>query len=249
MRIAAPHFWRSYVRSGTHLSDPGTGETMVRISMFVLAASLAAAAQEKKPAEAPSLDTNVAPAQKGGPAAQPPATGKKPAAAKPAARKSAGPPGAKPDPALASAFQGSVGTWRCAGTMTLPPDMGGEQVKTRSQMTIRREVGGFAYSGDFRMEGTKVFPSIRGRILWTYDPAAKKFYELSADDSGAAVRGTSDGLQDGRMVWSEEGVMMGKPTKSTTTVVYKGKNQLELQYSMQPADGSAMTGSDQCKRI
>src|SRR5207245_1809307 len=96
-----------------------------------------------------------------------------------------------PDPALVAAFQSSVGTWRCAGTMMLPPDMGGQQVKTRSQMIIRREVSGFAYSGDYRMEGSKDFPGVHGRILWTYDPAAKKFYELSVDDSGSAVRGES----------------------------------------------------------
>ena len=106
---------------------------MVRIAALVLTASLAAGAQEKKP-EAPSVDPNVAPAQKTG-------------AEKPAAQKNAGPPALKPDPALAAAFQSSVGTWRCAGTMMLPPDMGGQQVKTRSQMIIRREVSGFAYSG------------------------------------------------------------------------------------------------------
>ena len=207
---------------------------MVRIAALVLTASLAAGAQEKKP-EAPSVDPNVAPAQKTG-------------AEKPAAQKNAGPPALKPDPALAAAFQSSVGTWRCAGTMMLPPDMGGQQVKTRSQMIIRREVSGFAYSGDYRMEGSKDFPGVHGRILWTYDPAAKKFYELSVDDSGSAVRGESGGMQDGRMVWSEEGVMMGKAAKSTTTIVYKGEGQLELQFSMQ-AGGSSMTGSVSCKKI
>ena len=74
---------------------------MVRIAALVLTASLAAGAQEKKP-EAPSVDPNVAPAQKTG-------------AEKPAAQKNAGPPALKPDPALAAAFQSSVGTWRCAG--------------------------------------------------------------------------------------------------------------------------------------
>src|SRR5712692_7381876 len=103
---------------------------MVRIATFVLSASLAAAAQEKKPVEAPSLDTNVAPAQKNGPKA--------------AKKKGAGPPAPKPDPALTAAFKSAVGTWRCTGSMMLPADMGGQQMKTRSQMTIRREVGGFA---------------------------------------------------------------------------------------------------------
>jgi len=165
------------------------------------------------------------------------------------ARKSAGPPAPKPDPALTAAFGNAVGTWRCTGSMMLPPDMGGQQMKTRSQMTIRREVGGFAYSGDYRMEGNKAFPGFHARMLWTYDPLAKKLYELSADDAGGAVRGESDGMRDGKMVWSEEGAMMGKPAKSTTTVLSSGKGHMEVQFSMQASGGSSMTGAERCKKI
>lgn len=75
------------------------------------------------------------------------------------------------------------------------------------------------------------------------------FYELSADDAGGAVRGESDGMQDGRMVWSEEGTMMGQRAKSTTTIMPKGKDQMDVQFSMQSSGGSVMTGADRCKRI
>jgi hypothetical protein len=220
---------------------------MVRIATLVLAVSLAAAAQEKKPIESPSLDTNVAPAQKGGP---PPKADKAPgkSAGKPVAKKGGGPPAAQPDPALTATFRDFVGTWRCTGMMKLPPDMGGQEMKTRSQMAIRRDLRGFAYSGDFRMEPQKDFPGMRGRILWTYDPAAKKFYELSVDDGGGVVRGESGGMQDGKMVWSEEGGMMGKPTKGTTTVVTKGKNQIEIQFSAEGSGGWTMSGTDRCRK-
>ena len=222
---------------------------MVRIATFVLAASLAAAAQEKKPVEAPSLDTNVAPAQKGGPPAKADKAPAKKNGPKAAKKKGAGPPAPKPDPALTAAFKSAVGTWRCTGSMMLPADMGGQQMKTRSQMTIRREVGGFAYSGDYRMESNKAFPGFHARMLWTYDPLAKKFYELSADDAGGAVRGESDGMQDGKMVWSEVGAMMGKPAKSTTTVLSSGKGHMEVQFSMQASGGSSMTGAERSKKI
>lgn len=215
---------------------------MLRIASLVLAVSLAAAAEVKKPVEAPSLDTNVAPTQQGGPAPARRSAVKKPAAGK----RNAGPPGPKPDPALASAFQGAVGTWRCMGSIT---DLAGQQTKTRGQMTIRREVSGFAYSGEYRMEPSKAFPGFRARMMWTYDPGAKKFYQLSADDAGGAARGESEGMQDGRMVWTEEGTMMGKQAKSTTTIVPKGKTRMELQFSMQSSGGSVMTGADRCKKI
>src|SRR5207302_5835317 len=73
----------------------------------------------------------------------------------------------KPDPALVQAFGSSVGTWMCSGTTNMPKDMGGGQLKTKSKMTIRREAGGFAYSGDYTMAPNKAFPGMRGRMMWT----------------------------------------------------------------------------------
>ena len=116
-------------------------------------------------------------------------------------------------------------------------------MKTRSKMTIRREVGGFAYSGEYQMPKTKTFPGMRGRMLWTYDPSAKKFYQLAVDDTGGTTRGESDGLKDGKMVWSEEGTMMGKPTKSTTTITGLGKKTIEIQF-----DAGDMKGTDRCRK-
>jgi len=158
-------------------------------------------------------------------------------------KKAAAPPHPKPDPALVQAFGKSVGTWKCTGTTTLPQEMGGGEMKTKGTMTIRKEVGGFAYSGDYKMAKNKAFPGMHARMLWTFDPGAKKFYELSADDSGGAVRGESDGVKDGKMVWSEEGTRMGKPTKSTTTITGMGKKAIDIQFDM-----GEMKGTDHCKK-
>jgi hypothetical protein len=177
---------------------------MTRIAIFVLATSLAAAAQDK--------------------------SAKKPA-----------PP--KPDPALVQAFGSSVGKWSCSGTTNMPKDMGGGTLKTKSTMTIRREAGGFAYSGDYNMAPNKAFPGMKGKMMWTYDPAAKKFYELAADTTGGAMRGESDGFKDGKMVWNEEGTMMGKSTKSTTTITQKGKKAIDIQFEM-----GDMNGTDHCTK-
>jgi len=165
------------------------------------------------------------------------------AAAQQKSDKKAAAPHPKPDPALVQAFGSSVGTWKCTGSTTLPQEMGGGELKTKGTMKIRREVGGFAYSGDYKMAKNKAFPGMRARMLWTYDPVAKKFYELSADDTGGAVRGESDGPKDGKMVWSEEGTMMGKAGKSTTTITGMGKKAIDIQFEM--AD---MKGTDHCKK-
>src|SRR3954468_16057700 len=43
--------------------------------------------------------------------------------------------GPRPDPALSKAFADSVGSWTCKGKMTLPKEMGGGELDTRSSMT------------------------------------------------------------------------------------------------------------------
>src|SRR2546430_7426043 len=63
----------------------------------------------------------------------------------------------RPDPALTKAFGNSVGSWRCKGKMMLPKEMGGGEVDTRSSMTIKRELNGFAYSGEWKSEKNKAF--------------------------------------------------------------------------------------------
>ena len=196
---------------------------MIRIAtLSVLALALSARAQEtKQPATQPGAQSGTPPAM----------------------------PAPKPDPALAEAFQDAVGNWRCSGQMSMPPDMGGGQVQTRSRMSIRPESGGFAYAGEFRMEKTKSFPGMKGKILWTYDPAAKKFYELAVDDGGGVMRGESDGMKDGKMTWAEEGAMMGKACKLRTTIINKSKDEIEIQMERQ-GDGGTWTpmGKDSCKK-
>ncbi|MFL5415865.1 MAG: hypothetical protein ACJ78Y_07705, partial [Myxococcales bacterium] len=71
--------------------------------------------------------------------------------------------GPRPDPALSKAFADSVGSWTCKGKMTLPKEMGGGELDTRSSMTIKKELNGFAYSGEWKSEKNKAFPAMSGK--------------------------------------------------------------------------------------
>ena len=155
----------------------------------------------------------------------------------------------RPDPALTKAFGDSVGSWRCKGKMMLPKEMGGGQVDTRSSMTIRRELNGFAYSGEWKSEKNKAFPAMQGKMTWTYDASSKKLSEFSVDSFGDVMRGEGDAAQDGTVVWNEEGTMMGKPSKTRTTVTMKGKNALDLAFDSQGEGGTwAPMGKDSCTK-
>jgi len=155
----------------------------------------------------------------------------------------------RPDPSLTKAFGNSVGTWRCKGKMMLPKEMGGGEVDTRSSMTIKRELNGFAYTGEWKSEKNKAFPAMSGKMTWAYDAGNKQLTEFSVDSFGDVMRGVADPSDDGKTVWNEEGTMMGKASKTRTTVTMKGKNGLDLAFDAQGDGGSwAPMGKDSCTK-
>jgi hypothetical protein len=155
----------------------------------------------------------------------------------------------RPDPALTKAFGNAVGSWRCKGKMMLPKEMGGGEVESRTSMTIRKELNGFAYTGEWKSEKNKVFPAMSGKMTWTYDAGTKHLTEFSVDSFGDVMHGVGDPSEDGKMVWNEEGTMMGKPSKTRTTVTMKGKNALDLAFDSQGDGGNWMPmGKDSCTK-
>lgn len=157
--------------------------------------------------------------------------------------------GPRPDPALSKAFADSVGSWTCKGKMTLPKEMGGGELDTRSSMTIKKELNGFAYSGEWKSEKNKAFPAMSGKMTWAYDAGTKKLTEFSVSSFGDVMRGEGEPGEGGNVVWNEEGTMMGKPSKSRTTVTMKGKTALDLAFDMQGEGGSWMPmGKESCTK-
>src|SRR5690348_16836415 len=114
----------------------------------------------------------------------------------------------RPDPALTKAFGDAVGSWRCQGKMMMPKEMGGGEIATRSSMTIKKELNGFAYTGEWKSEKTKAFPAMSGKMTWAYDAGAQKLTEFSVSSTGDVMHGTADASDGEKVVWNEEGTMM-----------------------------------------
>ena len=155
----------------------------------------------------------------------------------------------RPDPALTKAFGDAVGSWRCQGKMMMPKEMGGGEIATRSSMTIKKELNGFAYTGEWKSEKTKAFPAMSGKMTWAYDAGAQKLTEFSVSSTGDVMHGTAESGDGEKVVWNEEGTMMGKASKTRTTVTMKGKNALELAFDAQGEGGNWMPmGKDSCTK-
>jgi hypothetical protein len=141
-----------------------------------------------------------------------------------------------------------VGNWKCTSKMHLPPEMGGEQTGS-STMVIKKDLSGYWLVGLWKAAKTKTMPEMKGTWFWGYDSAEKKFVELGVDSTGSYMRGTSDGPQGGTWTWTEEGTMMGKKTKSRTTVSQKtpDSTQVKMEIEAEPGKWVPM-GEDDCKK-
>ena len=168
-----------------------------------------------------------------------------PALAQDAAKKPPEMP--KPAPALTDAFKGMTGTWACKGKAQKMDGSG--EIDTQSTMVLRSELDGFAYAGTYQMGKNSVMPSgMKGQMFWTYDASTNKLVEFYADNAGGVGRGTSDGLKGTATAWDEDGVMMGKASKTRTTVTRISPTEVTLTFEMQ-ADGKwSQMGHTSCKK-
>lgn len=153
-----------------------------------------------------------------------------------------------PNPALVEAFKDMSGTWTCTGNMDNPQSQG-SAVKTRSEMKIASQLGGFAYSGTYTMEKNAAMPGgMKAQLHWAWDAAKNKLVEFGIDNVGSTWSGTSDGQKGDTLVWTEEGAMMGQAAKTRTTVTRKGSNQITVVSELDNKGAWQKMGEDHCKK-
>jgi len=157
------------------------------------------------------------------------------------------PPKPKPAAALTDAFKDFPGTWACTGSMD-NPQKPGTQVPTKSEMKLSSEVDGFAYSGHFKGEKNVAMPAFKAHMTWSYDAAKQKLVEFGVDNLGSTWTGTSDGLKDGALVWTEEGAMMGQPARTRTTVTRKSAREITVVTEIENKGAWQKMGEDHCKK-
>src|SRR5262249_22654008 len=89
----------------------------------------------------------------------------------------------------------------------------------------------------------------KGTMHWGFDSSRNKLVEAGFDNMGSTWSGTSDGPKDGTTVWTEEGTMMGQPSKTRTTVTRKSPREVTLVTEMETKPGAwQKLGEDTCKK-
>jgi hypothetical protein len=213
------------------------------------AAPAAAPAAAAKPAAAPA----AAPAPATKPAAAPAAAA--PAAAAPAAAAPAAAPAApteppKPAPELDALYKAWEGNWKCDTTFaanSMGP--GSPEVKVKSEVKIKKDLGGHWYKGEYKVKKAKTNPAFNGVFMLGYDAGAKAPVNLTFDDMGGyAVETGAAGASAEKIVFTGEGHMMGMKVKFRETMTKKGDKEVEHSFESDTGKGFQPMGTDVCKK-
>ena len=210
----------------------------------------AAAMPPKAPAAKPAAAPAAAPAAK--PAAAPAAPAAKPAtapatAAAPAAAAATPPPPAPKPAAELDQLKLFEGSWRCEGKQPAGP-FGPEQ-DYKSSLKGKKDIDNFWISIEYDQKKSKAHPMpIKARGFLGYDPAAKKYVSIGADNTGGWISESSPGWEGDKLVFSGDGSMGGQKVSFRETYVKKNEKEMTWSGEMKMGKDWVAVGTDSCKK-
>ncbi|HXJ20408.1 MAG TPA: DUF1579 family protein [Polyangia bacterium] len=201
----------------------------------------AAAPAPAKPAATATTAPTASAAAKSAPAPAPIAPVPAPAPAAAAA-----PPAPKPAAELdqLKMFEGS---WRCEGKQPAGP-FGPEQ-EYKSSFKGKKDIDNFwiAIEYDQKKSKTHQMP-IKARGFLGYDPAAKKYVTIGADNTGGWISESSPGWESDKLVFTGDGSMGGQKVSFRETYTKKSDKELTWSGEMKMGKDWISVGNDTCKK-
>jgi hypothetical protein len=218
---------------------------MKKIATFVISgaalsfATLALAAD--KPVEKPAAPA----AMKAAPAAEkaaPAAAAAAPAPAAPAAMPA-------PSPEIDALFKGYEGSWKCDTTFAAGAfGPGSAEVKTKSEVKIKKELGGYWYKGEFKIKKQKTMPAMEGMFILGYDTVTKKAITSLYDSMGGFAHETATSATPEKIVFEGDNQMMGMKAKVKESMTKKSAKEIEHTFEIDMGKGYMPMGTDVCKK-
>jgi hypothetical protein len=152
----------------------------------------------------------------------------------------------KPDPMLTDAFSGALGSWKCTGTWKGPD---GKEMKTSSTMKFEKELKGFVYEATSKYKGGKEMPAMEMHMHWGMAPTEHKIMQTGFDTMGGSWMAMSDGWQGDTMKSEGNASMMGKSTKTRSTITRADKGKtITIVDEMENAGSWMEMGREECKK-
>jgi hypothetical protein len=211
----------------------------------VAAPAPAAAAPAAKPAPAPAAAAPAAKPVSAPMAANAPAAKGAPASA--AAAPVAPPAPPMPAPELTAFAKNFEGNWKCdskfpAGAM----GPGSPEMTGKSTVSIKKDLNGFWYKGNFEIKKSKTLPGMKGQFSMGYDAGSKQVLLTGTDSMGSGWFAGGP-IQGDSVTTVGEMYMMGMKSKVRESMSKKDKEVFhKLEIDM--GKGFQTVGEDTCRK-
>jgi hypothetical protein len=177
--------------------------------------------------------------------------GAPPAAAtptKPAAAPAVAAAQNRPSKEMQVFMKGLEGSWKCETTFavgSLWP--GSQQVSAKTDITIRKEFGGFSWHGEFKLAPTATTAATNGMFQIGYASGVKQATFLSYDSVGTAMMGAGS-LAGDSVTFAEEGFLKGAKVRVRETLAAKGPKKLYHKVEIDQGTGYQSMAEDTCSK-
>src|ERR1700690_664495 len=123
---------------------------------------------------------------------------------------------------------------------------GSPETKVKSEVKIKKGLGGFFYLGGYNIRKTKTTPGMEGTFTLGYDTGAKAPASINVDSMGGYSLSTGTGSAD-KIVFTGKNHMMGMKMKIRESMSKKGDKELEHVFETDMGKGFTLLGRDACK--
>jgi hypothetical protein len=168
------------------------------------------------------------------------------ALAKPAVAPAAPPEQSLPSMELEAFMKGFEGSWKC-DTKFAPGSVGpGSQLpRARTEMSIKKEFGGFSWHGEFKLAKTTTTAATSGVFQIGYAAGTRQATFLSYDSVGSAMMGAGP-ISGNSVTFAEEGFLKGVKVRVRETLVAKGPRKLYHKVEIEQGKGYQVMAEDTC---
>lgn len=151
-----------------------------------------------------------------------------------------------PSKELEAFMKGLEGSWRCetkfaAGSM----GPGSQPLSAKTDMTIRKEFGGFSWHGEFKLAKTATTAATNGMFQIGYAAGVKQATFLGYDSVGTAMMGAGT-LAGDSVTFAEEGFLKGAKVRVRETLAAKGPRKLFHKVEIDQGNGYQAMAEDTC---
>ena len=140
------------------------------------------------------------------------------------------------------------GRWKCSTNFpagSLGP--GSQSISARTDLSIKKEFGGFSWHGEFKLAKTAITSATSGVFQIGYAAGPKQATFLSYDSVGSAMMGAGT-LAGDSVTFAEEGFLKGTKVSVRETLAAKGPRKLSHKFEIEQGHGYQVIAEDICMK-